>query len=146
MASSERTRSLLQTFLLGGGIMALLISVDGGGLRASVFDGGGLLGGLGEAQNNLSGSGIRMDTDLILVIVSLINAILPYAAIATLIAFLTAGFLFILGFGSDTAIQRAKKIMIWSAVGLVVILFAFIITEFIIVIATTGNTSGSNAF
>lgn len=126
--------------------MALLISIDGGGLRASIFDGTGLPGGLREAQANLSGSGIRMDTDLILVIVSLINAILPYAAIATLVAFLTAGFLFILGFGSDTAIQRAKKIMIWSAVGLVVILFAFILTEFIIDIATTGDGTGSNSF
>ena len=135
MASSERTRSLLQTFLLGGGVLALLISVDGGGLRASVFNGAGLVGGLGAAQSNLAGSGIRMDTNLIIVIVSIINAFLPYAAIATLVAFITAGFFFILGFGSDGAVQRAKKIMIWSAVGLVVILFAFIITEFIITFA-----------
>lgn len=106
-------------------------------LLAQVFDGGGITDGLSQAQAELSGSGIREETDVILVIVSVINAILPYAAIAAFIAFIVSGFLFILGFGSETAIQRAKKIMTWSAIGLVVILFSFVLTNFIITILGT---------
>jgi len=128
-------RPLLATFFLAGVTFAL-ISLPGQKLTASVFDGGGLVQGLTEAQNELSGSGIRPDTDIVVVVVSIINAVLPYVALLVLVAFVVAGFLFILGFGSDTAIQRAKKIMIWSAVGLVVVLFAFIITQFIIEIAS----------
>jgi len=39
--------------------------------------------------------------------------------------------------GSDSSVQRAKKIMIWSAIGIFVIAFSFVITEFIVEIATT---------
>lgn len=133
--SSITIRPFLALFFLAL-VTLFLLSLDGGTLKASIFDGAGLRGGLGIAQGNLNGSGIRMDANLVIVIVSIINAVLPYAAIATLVALVTAGFFFILGFGSDTAIQRAKKIMIWSIVGLIVILFAFIITQFILELAT----------
>jgi hypothetical protein len=107
-----------------------------GPLTAQVFDGDGLIGGLNQAQSELSGTGIREESNLVIVIVAVINAVLPYAAIAAFIAFVVSGFLFILGFGSETAVQRAKKIMIWSAVGLVVIIFSFVLTSFIIATAT----------
>ena len=99
---------------------------------ASIFDGDGLIEGLNKAKNELSGSGIREEDDLIIVIVSIINALLPWAAIAAVVAFIVSGFLFILGFGSDTAIQRAKKIMIWSAIGLVVIILSIVIISFVL--------------
>lgn len=105
-------------------------------LLGQVFNGAGLIGGLNQAQAELSGSGLRGETDITFAIVAIINAVLPYAAIAAFIAFVVSGFLFILGFGSDAAIQRAKKIMIWSAVGLIVILFSFVLTSFIITTAT----------
>jgi hypothetical protein len=138
MARSRKkpvSRLILVTVFLAF-LTLFLFSVSGGSLRASIFDGAGLVGGLQEAEGELSGSGIRTDNNIVLVIVAIINAILPYAALAALVAFVVAGFFFILGFGSDTAIQRAKKIMIWSAVGLVVILFALIITRFILELAT----------
>ncbi len=131
----KNLRPLRATLFLVG-VTFFLISTPGKKLTASVFDGGGLGAGLSAAEQELMGSGIRPDTDIVKVIVAIINATLPYVALLVLVAFVVAGFIFILGFGSDTANQRAKKIMIWSAVGLVVILFAFIITNFIIQIAT----------
>lgn len=108
-------------------------------LLAQVFDGGGLREGLDKAQSELAGSGIREETDIIIVIVSVINNILPYAAIAAVVAFIVSGFLFILGFGSDTAIQRAKKIMIWSAVGIVVILLSMVVIRFVLDVVGDGG-------
>ena len=105
-------------------------------LVAQVFDGGGLIGGLGQAQGELGGSGVRTDTDFIASIAAIINFALVFAAVFAVVAFITAGFFFILGFGSDTSVQRAKKIMIWSAVGLVVIIFSFAITNLIVDFST----------
>lgn len=135
LSTTKILRPLLATFFLAGVAFAL-VSLPGQKLTASVFGGGGLDAGLQAAKNELSNTGIRPDTDLVAVTVSIINATLPYVALLVIVAFVVAGFIFILGFGSDTANQRAKKIMIWSAVGLIVILFAFIITNFIIQIAT----------
>lgn len=110
-------------------------------LLAQVFDGDGLLQGLQKAKDELSGSGIREEDDLIIVIISIINALLPWAAIAAVVAFIVSGFLFILGFGSDTAIQRAKKIMIWSAIGLVVIILSIVIISFVLEILGGSSTT-----
>ena len=101
-------------------------------LLAQVFDGGGLVGGLTEAESALSGSGVRTDTDFITAIAAIINFALLFAAVFAVVAFLVSGFMFILGFGSDTSIQRAKKIMIWAAVGLVVIIFSFVLVRLIV--------------
>ena len=115
----------------------LLTGIAGGGmLQASVFDGEGLIEGLTKAQTEIEGTGIREETDIVIAIGQVINFILMFAAILAFVAFVVAGFMFILGFGSDASIQRAKKIMIWSIVGLVIIVFAFVIVEFIINAAT----------
>ena len=126
--------------LLLAGFLLLLIADNyfyTGSLPGSaIFDGGGLNTGLERAQDELQSTGIRPDTNLIASIAALINYILPYVGIIAVVAFIVAGFMFILGFGSDTAIQRAKKIMIWSAVGLIVILLAFPVTRFIVQFAS----------
>ena len=98
-----------------------------------VFEGPGLEVGGEEAAAQLEGSGIRAtDTDIIKTIAIFIHFALPYAGIGAFIAFVISGFIFLLGFGSDSANQRARKIMIWSAVGLILIIFAYPIVQFVI--------------
>lgn len=109
-------------------------------LLASVFGGGGLTDGLDAAKQEVSGSGVRTDGDLIDSILAIINFTIDFVAIFALVAFVVSGFIFILGFGSDQANQRAKKIMIWAAVGLLVILFSVALTRFIGALGT-GSTS-----
>jgi len=113
--------------------------VDGGHipLTAQVFDGAGLQGGLSTAQEEIGGSGIRQDDDIIPAIAGVLNFALTFVAVFAVVAFVVAGFTFILGFGSDAANQRAKKIMIWAAVGLLVIVFSFVIVEFILNLVTS---------
>ncbi|HLD07922.1 MAG TPA: hypothetical protein VJB60_02560 [Candidatus Peribacterales bacterium] len=127
-----------RAILLLLGIFVTIVTLNqssGGSLTASIFDGAGLLGGLFAAQAELP-AGVRTDTDVIFVIADIINFALMFVAIIAVIGFIVAGFMFILGFGSDASIQRAKKIMIWSVVGLLVIIFAFVIVQFVVNIAT----------
>jgi len=114
----------------------LFVSYGYGPLTAQVFDGSGLQGGLGKAQEEISGTGIRPEGDLIPALASIINFALSFVAVFAVIAFIVAGFMFILGFGSDTANQRAKKIMIWAVVGLLVIMLSFVMVKFIVDLAT----------
>ncbi len=65
-------------------------------------------------------------------VVNVLNFVLSFLALIAVITIIVAGFLLILGFGSDASIQRAKKIIIYTIVGLVVIFFARIIVEFIL--------------
>ncbi|MBT3835565.1 hypothetical protein HOF56_04965 [Candidatus Peribacteria bacterium] len=106
-------------------------------ILASVFEGGSLEDGLNEAQQ-LATDGIRPDS-LEDAIVNIINFALGFVALIAVTAFIVSGFIFILGLGSDASIQRAKKIMIWSAVGIFVIVFSFVITEFIVELATSSS-------
>ena len=119
-------------FVLGALLPAISAVQRAGSLTAQVFNGGGLSGGLTEARSRLGGAGIRMDNNLVIVIVRVLNAVLPYTAVAAVTTFIVAGFMFILGFGSESTIQQAKKIMIWSIVGIAVILFSYLITAFVV--------------
>lgn len=113
-------------------------------LLASVFDGEGLVGGLEEAREEIETeeTGIRTEDDIVHAIADIINFVLLFAGIFAVVAFVVSGFMFILGFGSDSSIQRARKIMIWAAVGLVVIIFAFVLVDFIVDLATAGDSGG----
>lgn len=138
MSKNQKTRPLLAAIFLAVVVALLLYGVQGGGfLTAQIFDGDGLVDGLDKAKTELgTKSGIRDDTDLVDAIVAVINFILLFAGIFAFVAFVVAGFMFILGFGSDQANQRARKIMIWAAVGLLVIIFAYVIVDFIVDFAT----------
>lgn len=131
---SRQTHGPVLAFLLLASVLILTaVFADRGEiLLAQVFGGGGLFGGLSEAESALGGSGVRTDTDFITAIAAIINFALLFAAVFAVVAFLVSGFMFILGFGSDTSIQRAKKIMIWSAIGLVVIIFSFVLVRLIV--------------
>lgn len=113
----------------GGGSLSATVS-------SSIFDGEGLPAGLEKASNELSNTGIRTETDIVVAIGKIINYILMFVAIIVFVMILIAGFILIFSFGSDTAIQRAKKILIWSVVGLVVIILAYVIVEFVVQILT----------
>ena len=137
-------RPLLASLFLIGVMAVGYTQVSGDApLLASVFDGEGLLGGLDEAREEIEeeDTGIRSEEDIISAIADIINFVLLFAGIFAVVAFVVSGFMFILGFGSDAGIQRARKIMIWAAVGLVVIIFAFVLVEFIVDLATASGST-----
>lgn len=142
---NRKTRAICLFFfaILLGGVVAFTSSdtayfaANAVGGSDSIFEGGGLKEGLDRTQTELNQTGIRtQDASLIKTIAAFLNFILPFAAIIAVAAFIISGFIFILGFGSDMAIQRARKIMIWSAVGLIVIIFSYPAVRFIISFTT----------
>ena len=113
-------KNLLAAILvLGLGAVLTVSAAQGrGGFLASVFDGSGLQGGLGAAQQEVSGSGINTSSSLVAVIIKVANAIIPYAGIATLVAFVVAALADPLGEGVDGDVQRRLAGVVLVRVGL----------------------------
>ena len=88
--------------------------------HAQVFNGPGLQGGVAEASL-IEGP---VQAPLRVVILSFLYKALFFLGIAAVVMIVIAGFMFILSGGSDTAKDRAKKIIFYVAIGLIVILFA----------------------
>ena len=89
-------------------------------VSAQVFNGAGLQGGVNEAsqiQGPTQGS-LRQ------VILSLFHQALGFLAIAAVVMIVIAGFTFVLSAGSDTAKDRAKKMIQYTVIGLLIVLFA----------------------
>lgn len=85
---------------------------------------------LGAQNPNLQGvAGVNVlgGTDIRASIVNVINTVLTYVGLAAIVAIVIAGLYLILGFGSDTAKDRAKNIVLYTVIGLVVILLAKLI-------------------
>ena len=136
-SNQEKHITLGVIFGLTAALLVFIGVVAGNGsITASIFDGDGLIGGLGKAEQEIQGTGIREETDIVVAIGNVINYILMFVALIVFIMILIAGFILIFSFGSDTAIQRARKIIIWSVAGLVVIILAYVIVEFVIQILT----------
>jgi hypothetical protein len=99
---------------------------------AQVFDGGGLTRGINKAKTELAGTGvITENTDLVPVIGRIIKFALPLVGALALLAFVVSGFFLLLGFGTDESITRAKKIMLWSLVGIIVVIISYPVVKFI---------------
>ena len=137
-SNQEKHITLGVIFVLTAALLVFVGVVAGNGsITASIFDGGGLQEGLDQAGTEIQGTGIREETDIVVAIGKVINYILMFVALIVFIMILIAGFILIFSFGSDTAIQRARKIIIWSVAGLVVIILAYVIVEFVIQILTS---------
>ncbi len=87
---------------------------------AQVFNGGGLQGGVGEAAaiEGPSHDSLRG------IILSMLYKVLSFLALAGVVMIVVAGFTLVLSGGSDTAKDRAKKIILYVAIGLVIVVFA----------------------
>ena len=78
-----------------------------------------------------------------------INIALGFVGVLGVIMIIYAGFLWMFAAGNEERVGKAKKTMIWSAVGLVVIGSAWTIASYFLSIGqqlggTAGNPSGSN--
>ncbi len=67
------------------------------------------------------------------VLVRVINFALSFLALIAVLTIIVAGFFLILGMGSETSSQRARKIIIYTIIGLLVIFFVRVIVGFFII-------------
>lgn len=98
---------------------------------ALAFGGGGeLLAGVQEGLD--AASGVSLPTGGFRgKIVATLNYLISFLALVAVIAIIAAGVVLIVGAGSENSVQRGKKIMIYTLVGLLVILFSRAIVGFI---------------
>ncbi len=88
--------------------------------HAQVFNGPGLEGGVAQA-GMINGP---VQAPLRDVLLSFLYKALNFLAFAGVVMIIIAGFTFVLSGGSETAKDRAKKIILYVIIGLIVVLFA----------------------
>jgi|GEM_PF-1846228 hypothetical protein len=83
---------------------------------------------------------VPTDSDVRTSLEDVLNAAVSYVSLIGVIVIIIAGFVLIFGAGGDTSVQRAKKIIIFTLVGILLIYLSRIIVGFITtVIADTNN-------
>ena len=85
--------------------------------------------GTGLAKTTLEGSGITHTDDFGDFIKKLVNFALPYLVLAAFVGYVVAGFMYVTAFGNDEQLQKAKKILIWVSIGLILVILSYAITN-----------------
>jgi len=81
------------------------------------------------AGDSISSTGLTGTSSFSDFIIKLVNFALPYLALAAFLGYVAAGFIYVTAFGNDEQLGRAKKILIWSTIGLVIVMLSFAITQ-----------------
>ncbi|MBU0767277.1 hypothetical protein KKF55_05905 [Patescibacteria group bacterium] len=95
---------------------------------ASVYSGEGIQGGINQAGEDL---GVGNAISLKVAISNIVNEALTFVSLLAVTVIIIAGFYLILGMGSDTSKETAKKIIIYTIVGLLVIILSKVFVELI---------------
>ncbi len=85
--------------------------------------------GTGLARTSLEGTGITHTENFGDFIKKLVNFALPYLALAAFVGYVVAGFMYVTAFGNDEQLQKAKKILVWVSVGLILVMLSYAITN-----------------
>lgn len=93
-------------------------------VSAQVYNGGGAVAGL-AATSGLQG--IPRDDDPRAIIINIITSVLSFMALIAVTTVIIAGIYLIVGMGSDDSKDKAKKIIQYTLIGLLVILFSRVI-------------------
>lgn len=91
--------------------------------------------GLEKVGGSLGGSGIITgdgEASLIDVILAVVNVALTILGTIAFVAFVWAGALYIFAFLNEENAETAKKVMIWTAIGIIIILLSYSLTSFLI--------------
>lgn len=85
--------------------------------------------GTGLAKTKLEGTGITHTENFGDFIKKLVNFALPYLVLAAFVGYVVAGFMYVTAFGNDEQLTKAKKILIWSSIGLILVMLSYAITN-----------------
>ena len=85
--------------------------------------------GIDEIRDVLKDSGVTGTENIGDLILKYVNFSLPYLALAAFVGFVYAGFLYVTAYGSDEQVQKSKKILIYSVLGLIVVMLSYSIVQ-----------------
>lgn len=81
-------------------------------------------------KDELSGTGITHTDTFSDLVIKYINFILPYITLAAFAGLVWSGFLYVTAYGDDEQITKAKTIIMWSIVGLILVIISFAVVRF----------------
>ncbi|MBN1258587.1 hypothetical protein JXA05_02420 [Candidatus Peregrinibacteria bacterium] len=87
--------------------------------------------GIEQVKESLAGAGVTHTDTLGQLIVKYVNFALPYLALAAFVGFVVAGFMYVTAYGNEEQLGKAKKILIWSIVGLLLVIASYSIVSFL---------------
>ncbi len=85
--------------------------------------------GTSFAGDTLETTGLTGTSDFGDFIKKLVNFALPYLTLAAFLGYVVAGVMYITAAGNDEQVGKAKKILLWSTIGLVLVILSFSITR-----------------
>jgi multisubunit Na+/H+ antiporter MnhB subunit len=126
-------KTLLQAAALAAAFLPIIAAAQ------PVFNGGGLPAGLAAATGI---TGVATGT-LDMVVEGALFRVTLYAGLAALVVVTIAGFYLILGLGEDSSKDKAKKIIMYTLIGLGVVFFATFIVNFMqFIVGSDGDPGG----
>lgn len=85
--------------------------------------------GVKDVKTALQGSGVTGTEDISDLILKYVNFALPFLALAAFLGFVYAGFLYVTAYGVEEQTGKAKKIFIYSILGLIVVVLSYSIVQ-----------------
>ncbi|MCF7844906.1 MAG: hypothetical protein K9M03_03710 [Kiritimatiellales bacterium] len=119
----NKTIQHLSTFVASWNFTITRVFAEGD----TVYSGDGISAGVSQAAE----TGVGTELDLKVVIGDIVDQALTFVTILAVTVIIIAGFYLILGLGNDTSRETAKKIVIYVAVGILVIVLSKAFVEFI---------------
>ncbi len=95
---------------------------------AAVYGGGGIQQGISAAAGI---GGISSDTSLVSIILNVIAYVLDIILLVAVVALIVAGIYLIVSNGDEGNKDKAKKIILYVIIGIIIILFARLIVSFV---------------
>lgn len=120
------SKTMMLALMLSAAVAAALLA--SGTLPASIYGGGGLGAGLNAASGL---GGIETSTDIRALIIKLVEFALNVVLILAIAAVIVAGIYLIVSGGDEGQKDKAKNIIIYALVGIILILFSRIIVLFV---------------
>ena len=130
---------------LGNVIDGLGVDLEVDGLELSIGETGDQPGCGGSnclvAPDISEYSGLAGETSFLNALIIWTNFFLGFLSVVAMIALIYSGFLYVTAAGNDEQANKAKKIIIWVVVGIVVILLAYALVNTLIEKGPTGSDS-----
>ena len=106
-----------------------LAPATGGGSGGGASSGGGIVqDSLNDLESGVvSTGGLSTERDVSNILVTVINWVLGLAALLAVVALVASGVMYITALGNERQVDRAKEIIKYSVIGVLVMLLSFVI-------------------
>ena len=129
MTVAEDAAKVLDSVTEGVDTTLEILGLDDTGTTRAVLDGPGAGRGLDEFEHRYKGNKYESAIGMI---TGWTNFALPFVSVAAIAVLVYAGFLYITAAGNNEQIEKAKKIIIWVVIGIIIVFSAYALVNTLI--------------